>query len=106
VDERYTVGSGNVFADLNYADPEEALLKAQLAREISAAIRERKLTQAEAAVILGLDQPKVSAIVRGRLSGFSVERLLRVLVALERDVMITVSPRKHERARMELVTRT
>ena len=79
---QYTVGSGNVFSDLEYPDPEEALLKAQLAREISVAIRQRKLTQTKAAEVLGLDQPKVSAIVRGRLSGFSVERLLRCLTAL------------------------
>jgi len=98
----HTVGSGNVFADLGHSDPEEALLKAQLAREISEAIRERKLTQESAAELLGLDQPKVSAIMRGRLSGFSVQRLLRCLTALERDVTITFGPRKRERGRIEL----
>jgi predicted XRE-type DNA-binding protein len=103
---QYTLGSGNVFADLDYPDPEEALLKAKLAREISAAIRERTLTQESAAEILGLDQPKVSAIMRGRLSGFSVERLLRCLTALERDVTITVGPKKRERGRIELVSTT
>lgn len=102
----HTVGSGNVFADLGYPDPDEALLKAALAREISAAIRERKLTQESAAGVLGLDQPKISAIMRGRLSGFSVHRLLRCLTALERDVTITVGPRKRERGRIELASGT
>jgi predicted XRE-type DNA-binding protein len=99
----YTLGSGNVFADLHHPDAEEALLKAQLAREIGAAIREKQLTQAAAGALLGLDQPKVSALVRGRLTGFSVERLLRCLTALERDVTITVGPKKRERGQVELV---
>jgi predicted XRE-type DNA-binding protein len=100
---KYTLGSGNVFADLDYPDPEEALLKARLAREISAAIREKRLTQAAAGEILGLDQPKVSALIRGRLAGFSLDRLLRCLTALERDVTITVGPKKREQGRVELV---
>src|SRR5947209_1655056 len=99
----YTLGSGNVFADLDYSDPKEALLKARLARVISTAIRERQLTQAAAGQLLGLDQPKVSALMRGRLTGFSVERLLRCLTALERDITITVGPRKQERGQVELV---
>ena len=99
----YTLGSGNVFADLDYADPDEALLKAKLAREIGVAIREKQLTQAAAGEMLGLDQPKVSALMRGRLAGFSVERLLRCLTALERDVTITVGPKKRERGQVELV---
>jgi predicted XRE-type DNA-binding protein len=99
----YSVGSGNVFADLDYPDPEEALLKARLAREISIAVRQHKLTQAAAGELLGLDQPKVSALMRGRLSGFSIERLLRCLTALERDVTITVGPKKRERGQVELI---
>jgi predicted XRE-type DNA-binding protein len=98
----FTIGSGNVFADLGFPEPEVALLKARLAREVSAAIREKHLTQAAAAQLLGLDQPKVSALVRGRLAGFSVERLLRCLVALERDVTITMGPKKAEWARLEV----
>jgi predicted XRE-type DNA-binding protein len=100
----FEVGSGNVFADLDYPDPEEALLKAKLAREVGVAIQERGLSQEKAGELLGLDQPKVSAITRGRLSGFSVERLLRCLVALERDVTITVAPKKRERGQIELVS--
>jgi predicted XRE-type DNA-binding protein len=88
-----TEGSGNVFADLGLADPEEALAKAELARQIGALLAERGLTQAQAAALLGVDQPKVSALVRGRLEGFSLDRLLRFLLALDRDVEIVVRPR-------------
>jgi predicted XRE-type DNA-binding protein len=103
---QYSLGSGNVYADLEYPNPEEALLKAKLARAIGAAIREQELTQAEAAEILGLDPPSVTAMICGRLAEFSVERLLRCLTALQRDVTITVGPRKHERGRIELVSAT
>ena len=73
----YVVGSGNVFADLGYARPEEAAAKAELAHKIAEIIERRKLTQAEAATLLEVDQPKVSALERGRLSGFSLDRLVR-----------------------------
>jgi predicted XRE-type DNA-binding protein len=99
----YSIGSGNVFADLDRLDAEEALLKARLAREISAIIREKQLTQTAAGERLGLDQPKFLALVRGRVAGFSVERLLRCLTALERDVTIVVGPKKRERGQVELV---
>jgi predicted XRE-type DNA-binding protein len=88
-----TESSGNVFADLGLADPEEALAKTELARQIGALLAERGLTQAQAAGLLGVDQPKVSALVRGRLEGFSLDRLLRFLLALDRDVEIRVAPR-------------
>ena len=84
--------SGNVFADLGLPDADQLLAKADLAIEISRVIEERKLTQAEAAEIIGVDQPKVSALVRGRLDGFSMERLYRYLNALGRDVEIIVRP--------------
>ena len=99
----YSVGSGNVFADLDYANAEEVLLKARLAREISAVIREKHLTQAAAGGMLGLDQPKVSALVRGRLAGFSVARVLRCLTVPERDVTIVVGGKERERGQVELV---
>jgi predicted XRE-type DNA-binding protein len=85
-------GSGNVFADLGLPDADELLIKAQLADQISDLIEERQLTQVEAAKLLGIDQPKVSALVRGRLSGFSTDRLFRFLNALGRDVEIRVVP--------------
>jgi predicted XRE-type DNA-binding protein len=89
---RFTVGSGNVFADLGLPDPDTRLAKAELARSISAIIRERGLTQREASELLGIDQPKVSAITRGRLGDFSLERLLTLVGRLGMDIDITVSP--------------
>ena len=85
--------SGNVFADLGLPNPEDRLAKAELVRRISVIISERRLTQLEAAAVLGIDQPKVSALVRGRLGGFSLERLLRFLNVLGRDVEIVVKPK-------------
>ena len=90
----YIVGSGNVFEDLGHPRPAEALAKAELARKIAALIAERGLTQASAAELLKIDQPKVSALVRGRLAGFSLDRLVRFLVLLGSDVEIVVKPRR------------
>lgn len=84
--------SGNVFQDLGFVDPESALVKADLARAISRIIKERGLTQAAAAEQMALDQPKVSAITRGRLNGFSVERLMECLKTLDQDVIIAIHP--------------
>ena len=84
--------SGNVFADLGLADPEERLAKADLAIAISREIESRGLTQAEAADLLGLAQPDVSNLMRGRLSGYSIERLTRLLNALGQDVEIRIRP--------------
>jgi predicted XRE-type DNA-binding protein len=82
--------SGNVFADLGLPNPDELLVKAELVNRISELIAERQLTQGEAAEILGVDQPKVSALMRGRLSGFSTERLFRFLNALGNNVEIRI----------------
>jgi predicted XRE-type DNA-binding protein len=95
-------GSGNVFADIGVAEPEEELAKAELASLIRDAIKRRRLTQVEAAVLTGLDQPKVSALVNGRLGGFSSDRLLRCLTALGQDVEIVVRRRPRSRARGRL----
>jgi len=84
--------SGNVFADLDLPDPEDALAKAKLAARICQVIHERGLTQTKAAKILGLDQPKISALVRGKLGGFSAERLFRLLNDLGQEVEITIRP--------------
>lgn len=90
---KHTVSSGNVFADIGLPDAGELLAKADLAIQISRIIEERGLTQAQAAEVLGVDQPKVSALVRGRLEGFSMERLYRFLNALGQDVEIVVRPK-------------
>ena len=89
-----TASSGNVFKDLEVSSPEEALAKAELTAKIAEAISSRRLTQSAAAKLLGVDQPKVSALLRGRLSGFSTERLLRFLTALGQDVDIVVHSKR------------
>ncbi|MDE2581056.1 MAG: XRE family transcriptional regulator [Rhodospirillales bacterium] len=100
-----TPGSGNVFADLGVAEPEEELAKAQLAVHIRDAIKRRRLTQAEAARLVGLDQPKISALMNGRLTGFSSDRLLRCLTALGRDVDIVVrsGAKGHARGHLRVI---
>ena len=104
-DKEFTVthGSGNVFADLDLPDADDLLAKTNLALHIRRAIELRKLTQVQAAKILGIDQPKVSLIVNGRLDGFSTERLMRFLNDLGCDVQISVSaPRSGERGHLML----
>jgi predicted XRE-type DNA-binding protein len=97
-------GSGNVFADLGLPDAEERLAKAELARRIFNIIVKRRLTQAQAADLLGIDQPKVSALTRGKLSGFSMERLFHFLNALGSDVQITIKakPRSRQLAHLKV----
>lgn len=87
----YEMGSGNVFADMGLPNPEEHLLKANLARLINKAVEEHGWTQQHAAKTLGITQPKVSDLGRGRLKNFSVERLLGFLAKLDHRVAITVS---------------
>jgi predicted XRE-type DNA-binding protein len=95
-------GSGNVFADLAVANPEEELAKAQLASHIRMAIQRRRLTQVRAAALMGLDQPKVSALVNGRLEGFSSDRLMRLLTTLGQDVDIVVRAKPRNRVRGQI----
>ncbi len=102
-DRRITHSSGNVFADLGVSNPEEAQARAQLLLRIKDIITESGLTQTEAARILGVDQPQVSKLVNGKLSVFSMDRLIHFLNALDRDVEIVVKLKEHERARV-LVT--
>jgi predicted XRE-type DNA-binding protein len=96
----YTESSGNVFADLGTPQAEETLAKADLAQKIIETIRIRHLTQTQAAELLDVDQPKISALTRGRLAGFSIDRLLRFLMLLGHDVKITIKPRSRTRARL------
>ena len=84
--------SGNIFRDMGLTDAEDRLEKANIAHEIFKAIADRNLTQREAAKIMGVDQPKVSAIVRGNLNGFSLERLIALLKKLGVDVHIAQRP--------------
>ena len=83
--------SGNVFTDLGRANSDELRIKAELVRQISNLIDAERLTQTEAAKILGIDQPKVSTLLNGKLSGFSTERLFKFLNALGNDVVMSAS---------------
>lgn len=98
-----TPGSGNVFTDLGVTNPGEELAKAQLASHIRRAIQRRKLTQVRAAAVMGLDQPKVSALMNGRLSDFSSERLMRLLTTLGQDVTIMVGDKARKRDRGQIL---
>lgn len=90
--------SGNVFADLGFPNAEEELVKARLTVALHRLIKERGLTQSQAAEMLGTTQPQVSALMRCRAGNFSIERLMRFLVALGQDVEITVRPKDEARA--------
>jgi predicted XRE-type DNA-binding protein len=88
--------SGNVFADLGLPHPEQELLKARLTLQIYRLIKERGLNQVQAGEILGIQQPRVSALMRNRAGAFSLERLMDFLTALGQDVGITVRPTRNE----------
>ncbi|MCL4851064.1 MAG: XRE family transcriptional regulator [Bryobacteraceae bacterium] len=92
--KKYETGSGNVFKDLGLPNAEEHLIKAQLVYKIDAILKDRKLKQVEAGKLFGIRQPDVSKMLRGEFRQFSVERLLRFLVALNHDVEIVVRPHR------------
>ena len=100
----YTKGSGNVFADMGMAHPEERLLKARLASMINQIIETRGWKQREAGEVLGLTQPKVSDLKRGRLRNFSVEKLFDILTKLDREVTVTVRRRNPDNRGSDEVT--
>lgn len=90
----YTESSGNIYQDLGFADAEERLAKARLAMRIESIIKKRKLTQAAAAKILGINQPKISALICGKLNGFSMERLFYFLTLLNQDIEILIKTKR------------
>lgn len=96
--EDILISSGNVFEDLGLSEPADRLAKAELARKISEIITKRHLNQADAAKLLGVDQPKVSSIMNGRLSGFSLERLIHFLNVLGREVQIVVKQKSRSQS--------
>jgi predicted XRE-type DNA-binding protein len=96
-----TQSSGNVFADLGLKNPDERLAKAELAIRIAATIKARKLTQIAAAEVCGIDQPKISKLMRGDLYGFSTDQLFRFLTALGQDVEIIVRDRPRRRGNIK-----
>src|SRR3954453_10483240 len=98
-------GTGNVFADLGFPDAAERQAKLRLAYALNGLLEERKLSQAEAAKVLGVSQPKVSALRNYKLAGFSVERLMNLLTALDQDVEIVIrrKPRSRKNGRISVV---
>ncbi len=99
-DNTITRGTGNVFADLGLSDAADRQTKTRLALAINRIIKEQRLKQVDTAQLLGVPQPKVSALVNYRLEGFSVEKLMDFIVALGRDVEIVVRPKRDASAKV------
>jgi len=96
--------SGNVFADIGLSNPEERIAKAALASQIVETLRAKRLTQMRAARLLGIDQPKVSRLLRGQLADFSTERLLRFVTLLGKDIEIVIKrPARSRAGRLRVV---
>jgi predicted XRE-type DNA-binding protein len=100
---KVTPSSGNIFADMGLANPEERLLKAKLARLVNSILEQKGWTQTHTAQVLGITQPDVSDLSRGRLKNFSVERLLQFLSRLERKVTITVTNEKDKKSEEAII---
>jgi predicted XRE-type DNA-binding protein len=100
---RVKEGSGNVFADLGFPNPEREQLKARLTLQIYRLIKDRGITQVKAGEILGIKQPHVSGLMRGQSGSFSVERLMDFLTALGQDIEITVRPTRNGHGEVSLV---
>ncbi len=102
MDIRITDGGPNVFADLGLPDADELLVKAKLAHQIALAIKSRGLNQIDAAALIGLPQPKLSNLLRGRFHGISEDKMMRCLAALGHDITITVSRQANTQGRVEV----
>lgn len=89
---KFEKGSGNIFTDLGLENADELLLKAEIVSEIARLMKQKKLTQAKAAMLTGTAQPDLSNLLRGRFCGFSIERLMLMLTAFGRDVDVVVRP--------------
>lgn len=104
-DTRIVHGTGNVFADLGFPEPEIHLLKADLVLRMMRVMRRRGLTQARAAKLMGIKQPDVSNLIRGRFRGYSIERLLTLLRALDQDIEIVIRDKPKSKRPARLVVR-
>jgi len=102
----YTISTGNIFTDLGFPDAEERMAKINLALQINILIKRKKLTQKHAAELLAIDQPKISALSTGKLSGFSLERLFRFLTILGQDIIINVTPKARSKKIAHVVVNT
>jgi predicted XRE-type DNA-binding protein len=94
---KFTKGSGNVYKDLGFEDAEIRFAKAKLVSKLNQLLDKKKLTKIKAAKILGINQPKVSALINGRLTDFSIERLIGFLNKLDQDVKIVISGKPKKR---------
>lgn len=101
-DDAVHVSSGNVFEDLRLPKAQELYAKAEIVRNILAFISRQRLTQSQAAKLMGIDQPKVSALLNGNFSGFSTDRLFRLLTRLGADIEINILPRPSRRTHGEV----
>jgi predicted XRE-type DNA-binding protein len=103
--EPVTRGTGNVFADLGFPDAAERQARLRLAYSVNRALEARKLSEADAANVLGITQPRVSALRHYKLASFSMERLINLLTALDQDVEIVIrrKPRSRRAARIRIV---
>jgi predicted XRE-type DNA-binding protein len=101
-EETITESSGNVFADLGFENPEEELAKAKLVVALSKVIEQTGLTQTKVAEILGVDQPTISKLLRGRTNGFTSDRLMRLLNLLGQDIDISVRPKRTQEAHINI----
>lgn len=100
--KNYIIGSGNVFKDLGFENPEDELAKVRLASIINEIIEERELTQDHAGKILGVNQPKISALKNGILKGFSIERLFSFLEKLDQHIEITITDKSKIKAKRSI----
>ena len=101
--ERVVQSTGNVFADLGFPDSDERQTKVRLAAAVNQVVERRSLSQVQAAELLGINQPKVSALAKYRLEGFSVERLMRFLTLLNQDVEIVIRGNSRGRRRGRVI---
>jgi predicted XRE-type DNA-binding protein len=101
-DREVVESRGNIFEDLQLPRAKELYAKAELVRRMLSVIRKRGLTQKQAAKLLGIDQPKVSALLNGNFTGFSTDRLFRLLTRLGADIEITIKPKTSQRAQEEI----
>ena len=97
--EKWVKSSRNVFADLGFANADELAIETELLRRIIAIVHQRKLSQRAAARVLGIDQPKVCALMNGKTRGYSIARMIRFLAALDQDVEIRIRPKPRSRPR-------
>jgi predicted XRE-type DNA-binding protein len=103
-DVQVTEGNGNVFEDLGLPEADQLQVKAELTRQIYNIIHKRRLTQVAAGRLLGLKQPDISALMRGRFTGFSTDRLIKLLTTLDRDVDIIIKRKPRSRSARVNVT--